>query len=394
MSVSSDRIGRCPACGKELDLLLAPALAVLDGRVVPFCSEACRTAYLEGESAGSRGPEAEAKAPRRRGLLSRLFGSTHFLWASAVLLGMGSLGLLGYGLRSPDTGRGQHAVSVARAREPAGRGQAGKSGNGAAAVVQKAPKLRPSLWSRARSEAIRQLASPVFRDRVLAAEALVHCCQDAKARKVLRNGVRDPFWSNRRLAAEVLGRLGDELGRKVLEEQLDSRRRPVRMAAALTLARLGSKAGLKVLRPYLSSRRYRVSCAEALLPTGYGRAPKVLWKVVDSKKAGGWERLRALAALASAGDGKAVARLRPVLRQADAPWPVVEALARQGLSEALDRLEKALAYPALRVEAARILGRKGIRPSLQALDRDLEARQAGIRATAAAAVLWLGGRTP
>ncbi len=392
MSVSSDRIGRCPACGKELDVFLAPVLAVLDGRVVPFCSEACRESYLQ-EAAEGREVPGEGKAPRRRGILSRLFGSTHFLWASAVLLGMGSLGLVGYGLWSPDAGQGRHAVSVARAREPAEGGQT-REPRGEASAGRESPEVRPSLWSRARGEALRQLASPVFRDRVLAAEALVHCCREAKAKKVLIEGVRDPFWSNRRLAAEVLARLGDDLGRKVLEEQLDSRRRPVRMAAALTLARLGSRAGLKVLRPYLSTKRYRVTCAEALLPSGYGRAAKVLWKVVDSKKAGAWERLRALAALASAGDGKAAARLRPLLRKADVPWAVVAALARQGEPEAVERLEKALAYPALRVEAARILGRKGIWPRLQALDRDLEAQQAGIRATAAAAVLWLGGRTP
>ncbi len=405
MDFAQDRKGVCRHCGAELDILLAPALAVVAGKVVCFCSDQCKKEYLErlddGGDAGMVPPvdgrggerigETDGQRPKS-GLFSWLKNHSSRTLLVVSVGAAAVLGLLGYHLACVVRYRPTVKAGPAEASLPRRRGD---DKHKVVTVGTKRSLHRPTrreVFERAQSVAHELLHKEGYRLQVAAAEALMRCCSETSslAEKVLFSKVQDPLWTRRRLAAEALARLGNPKGRQVLDKDLASPRRSIRLSAALSLARLGQKSSLPVLRSFVGAKRYQLTCAEALLHLGSARAQRILWRITKSESSPRVDRVRAAAALAGKGDQQAAAVLARLVAKGPLGWPEVLAMARAGLSTVDDRLRDALRYPALRVEASRILAVRKIGADPTVLWQDLQSRDEEAKATAAVAALWLG----
>ena len=390
-----------------MDLLLAPALAVIGGKVVSFCSDRCRQDYLDqgeqnGEADGSdslSGPGAEARRHHSRGLMSWLKGRSSRVLFVVAAASVGVLGVVGYHLAcvmryrpavtaswpaeaAPPKKQQKEPVAPAVVLSPTRRSASSRS---------KAPS-RSMVLGRARAVAHELLHQDGYRLQIAAAEALMRCCRQdvGQAKEVLLEQASHGLWTRRRLAAEALARAGVALGKKVLVEDLTSPRRSVRLSAALSLARLGDRRALPVLRTFVGAKRYQLTCAEALVHLGSDKAKRILWRTVRSKSERRPDRIRAAAALAGAGDAEAARALAALVSTGAVGWPELLAMGRAGVAGTHERLVEALRFPALRLQAARILFARKMKADPRVLWSDLVAPDEEARATAAVAALWLG----
>lgn len=436
----SERTGSCARCAAELDPLRAPALGIVESRVLPFCSAECKTGYFEvvnareaevelaaaeavvrkarahheltsgivkantrAEARTAVGPavritgkavEADADAddarlPGSPGLFRRWWrgSGTPAMVAVFAVVGFGALAAAGYrllaGVTRPENRRYRPAVRPEPRPLPD------------AALERKAPTAQPK---RVRPQEVLGQAKKVLgaflkqegtRHQLVAAEVLGGCCQEPGALEVLLSACKDSLWSRRQQAAAALARMGNDLGLKVLKKDLAHRRRAVRWAAAFNLARLGDRSGLSVIRPLLSKKRYRLTCAEALIKLGDTRAKRYLVKVLDMESARSSDRLRAAVALGLAGDGRGAGLLREAVGGQRVHLGAALALARLQDPLATDALVRALDHTALRLEAARALRRLGTQVSLAKLVDRMKDPDAHGQISAAAAVLLL-----
>ncbi len=421
-----ERMGQCPLCGAEIDVLLAPSLAVVGGKVVSFCSDRCKQDFLDrsrgesgdgddgpgtapgadsrethGQGTARRGtPGQGTKGRRGRGLISWLRGRSSRELSIVAVASAAVLGVVGYHLACAMRYRPAVTASApaeaAPPREKPGAPALVQSTRHPVAVRGTTVPSPGDVLRRARSLAHELLHRDGYRLQIEAAEVLLRCCpQDAPgAGKVLMEQAVHGSWARRRLAAQALARLGIGRGREILVKDLTSPRRSVRLSAALSLARLGDKRAAPVLRSFVGARRYRLTCAEALLHLGSDKAKRILRRLVRLQSARRPDRIRAAAALAGTGDEQAARILDGLTGQGGIGWPGWLAMARAGLPGTRARLIEALRYPALRLAAARILVERkwtaGPKVWRKILWKDLSGPDEESRATAAVAALWLG----
>jgi hypothetical protein len=411
----SERNGSCVQCAAELDPLRAPALGIAGSRILPFCSDGCKSAYFEAENEREAEAEvaaAEAVARRARarhdlmngilpadedeeaglgtfGLFRRWWrgSGTPAMVALFAVVGFSALALAGYRLLEGAT---QTAPKRYRpVAEPRPEPMPDAAPQKVAARAEPQPIDPREAWARAKEVLVSFLGQAGTRHQLTAAEMLSKCCGEPKALEVLLKACKDTLWSRRQQAAAALARLGNNLGVKVLKKDLRHRRRAVRWAAAFTLTRLGSRAGLSIVRPLLTKRRYRLTCAEALIKLGDTKARRYLQKVLATEATPSSDRLRAAVALGLNGDARGKGVLLEALKGQRVHLGAALALAHLRDPSASGALVRALDHTALRLEAARALSRLGQQVSLKKLVDRMEDPDVHGQVSAAAAVLLL-----
>ena len=401
----TSRFGTCPQCGTELDLLRAPAYAIVGDTVMAVCSEECRQAYLAeyaeeadhlggGHGAGSAGSGRGASRRDSSGLFAKIShwwsGSKMSLLVVAALVL--AAGVLAMGYRFACLAKGGGAVS--RIQPTAEASGPPLPPPEPVSVRPKKPKMPAMEVLRKQAQAIleRFMAAGPTRHQILAAEVLACCCNEPKAWKILRDACRDRFWPRRKAAAEALMRLGKKQGVEVLRDGLRSHRRSERWSAAFVLAHHGNRGGIKILHSLLGLKRYRLTTAEALVHVKDGRARRALVAIAQSPEARLTDRIRAAAALVAAGDQDVRGLLASLTKDGPPFWPSVMALVRSGDVQARAKMAEALKHTALRIEAARALVATGAKVDPSALWRDLSAPDDEAKVSAAAALLMGGCR--
>jgi HEAT repeat protein len=324
-------------------------------------------------------------------------------------------------------GGGAAALYYVYGRDPAGPGHAGEPRRGAASAATLAPAARvdPPRASRppqaaappgpdaaaalevAREALRRDLTATSPRVQRLAAAALARAQdRDACALLAAQIGLAservttavDPVTNNdiaRLDLAYALARGGDRRGGDVLAGALGAPRADARDEAARLLALLGDRRAVPHLLDVLAVTQRRLGAAEHLAHLAEPQAVKILEQLRADPRTPGDARARAIVALGVAGRGEVAGPLRAMLDD-----PHFNAFAAGALAALDDRaaqpvLERQLASPQLRVQAARALRRLDpaidprplLPPLLDAVrtGRDIE------RIPAAEAILLLAG---
>jgi HEAT repeat protein len=156
--------------------------------------------------------------------------------------------------------------------------------------------------------------------------------------------------------AYALARANDKRGLEALVKSLGERR-DIKAEAARRLALLGDARAAPVLEEFLAYQQFRLSAAEQLAYLKNQRAIEVLVKIRGDESTTPDDRARAAIALARAGHADVLPELHKLL--ADSRFNAFAAgeLAAQHDVAARPLLEKQLAFPSLRVGAARALRR-------------------------------------
>jgi HEAT repeat protein len=155
--------------------------------------------------------------------------------------------------------------------------------------------------------------------------------------------------------AYALARGGDKRGFEALGQGLSSPRRDTKLEAGRLLAQLGDKRAVHTLENYLPVTQLRLGTAEVLANFAEPRAVEVLDKVRADQKTSPDDRARATIALGIAGRTDVAPDLHELLKVDGFNAFAASALARMRDPAARPVLVGLLAFPSLRVEAARSL---------------------------------------
>jgi HEAT repeat protein len=209
-----------------------------------------------------------------------------------------------------------------------------------------------ALYARAQRTLTDLLASPSHRVHRVVAEALSRT-GDPKAIDWLAHALdTEPSAISRMEEAYALARAGDPRGRKVLVAGLGSPRRDVKSESARRLLVLGDHAGAPFMTELMGLSQNRLGAAELLARAGDAKALAVLREVASSPKAPHEAHMRAVFALARAGQPEVAAEVRAQLDDPDYGVKAAPALAYVGDRAAVPALVKQLDAPSLRVRAA------------------------------------------
>ena len=193
----------------------------------------------------------------------------------------------------------------------------------------------------------------------------------------------------------ALARAGDKKGLDALVAGLSSQRRDPRLEAARRLAMLGDKRAVPVLTEYLEVSQLRLGAAIELAHLSDPTGLDVLDKLRKDDKASPDDRARATVALGIAGKAEMSEPLRALLSDPREDAFAANALAALHDPAARPVLEKLLAVPSLRVQAARALRRLDAeldaKPLLPGLLDALGSAKDTEQAQAAEAILLLAG---
>ncbi|MDX2090264.1 MAG: HEAT repeat domain-containing protein [Kofleriaceae bacterium] len=155
--------------------------------------------------------------------------------------------------------------------------------------------------------------------------------------------------------AYALARGGDKRGFEALGQGLTSPRRDTKLEAGRLLAQLGDKRAVHTLENYLAVTQLRLGTAEVLANFAEPRAVDILEKVRADEKTSPDDRARATIALGIAGRTDVTPDLHALLKVEGFNAFAASALARLRDPAARPVLVGLLAFPSLRVEAARSL---------------------------------------
>jgi HEAT repeat protein len=270
--------------------------------------------------------------------------------------------------------------------------------------VKEPPPVEPSkvetpkgtaALERARAVLAKQLHDATPRVQRDAAAALSRTGdRDAIAALVAMLG-KDTNEMGRLYYAHWLARAGDARGSDALFKALAAERRETRLEAARYLAWLGDKRAQSVLVETLGYAQYRLSAAEQLAYLADKKAIDVLEKIRTDPASTREQKARATIALARAGRTDVAADLRALIAGDHPDTQAAIELAMLHDESARPVLEKQLAAPTLRVDAARALRRldpardqtAAIAPLLAALDGAKDTEQVQL----AEAILLLAG---
>jgi len=334
-----------------------------------------------------------------------------------VLLGAGA-GLLYYffgGLSGHAAGHATGAVRGALpaiAAMPAARAELSRPVRPSQAAAAAAPVVDlTAAIELARSALRRDLAATSPRVQRLAAVALART-QDPQACELLaaqiglgsggmpvRVGAGADELAGNDIArlglAYALARGGDRRGTELLARALGAPRGEARDEAAGLLARLGDRRSVPHLLDLLAVEQRRLAAAEHLARLAEPRALQVLDRVRGDPRASADDKARATVALGAAGRDAVAGALRDMLGDPHFNAFAAAALAAQGDRAARPVLERQLASPPLRVQAARALRRLDPaidpRPLLPPLLDVVRAGRDIDRIPAAEAILLLAG---
>jgi YHS domain-containing protein len=431
----------CPNCQKPVDPLRAPAVSVRDGKVVAFCSKACKEALetkpvklaptkvvrlpsnSELVKAVTRTPATGVvTAPAPKSVDSgpiievihdqpssgaiQIADTGHIddfvttddgrsrrvaVVALLVVLALAGSGVAAYHLGLLDRLLGRGAAPVEPSPTPAEVPPV----HDAAAPDVLAPVTPGEALARATAVLREHLQSESPRVQRLAASALART-GDAEALAVLADALATETGDTARLdLAYGLARGGDKRGFDALMAAAAADRRDRKLGAGERLALLGDRKAVQVLGSYLSASQLRLGVAEQLALFAEPRAIAVLEAVRADARAVPDEQARATIALAHAGRADMAPALRAMLDDDRNNAYAAAALAELRDEAARPVLEKQLGVSSLRVGAARALRRLSPEVDVSlllgvlvaALDGDKDTEQVGI----AEAILLLAG---
>jgi HEAT repeat protein len=297
----------------------------------------------------------------------------------AILVLAGAGAALLYHFVGGLTGRAGHATRAVRgapppiAAAPAARAELSRPVRPSQAAT--APVVDPAAAVELARTALRHdLAATSPRVQRLAAVALART-QDAEACELLaaqlglgpagapvvRVGAEADELAGNDIArldlAYALARGGDRRGIELLARALGAPRGEARDEAAGLLARLGDRRAVPHLLDLLAVEQRRLGAAEHLARLAEPRALQVLDHVRGDPRASADDKARATVALGTAGRGAVAGALRDMLGDPHFNAFAAAALAAQGDRAARPVLERQLASPPLRVQAARALRR-------------------------------------
>jgi HEAT repeat protein len=436
-------VAACPTCQRDVDPIRAPAVRVIGGKVVAFCSATCADA---GPKAAAKvksgtGSASAAGTIRPRGAPisvpppisdddepeittepSRHDDDDDDVEISIVERSSRHAVVEPEPELEPRRGRGRvlafaaaivvggMAIAIVQAVSPSTPSSVGastgKSATGsqpqASGVVDPPAPAKPSAPT---TDEIGASARAVLADLV----------RDTKSTRVRRVAAAALARTGERAALDALGELladetseitrldigyalargGDARGTEVLASYLDSSRRDVRADAGRMLVLLGNADGAKGLSSFLALSSHRLGAAEALSRIKDPRALEVLDAIRADENATPDDRKRATIALGRAGRADVAPELAAMLD--DGRWNVGAAAALAELRDGRARavLVKQLDVPSLRVGAAVALRRLDDQldpaPYLPALTTALGADKDIARVAAAEAILVLTG---
>jgi hypothetical protein len=411
----------CPACGKPVDSLRAPAVGVRDGKVIGFCSKECaasletkptaaprqhaRADSAPAAKAGRRtpaqgvpkkmvdtdsGPVIEILHEPASGVVSssadpRVSGSSPSSSQHAEADGAIQIADTGHidDYVDPDLrrGRGLRVVVVLLLVVAAGGVAAyylgyldRLLGRGSAAAntvpaspppklaeeppVDAAPTITPSTaLERARAALRAQLKSDSPRVQRLAAMAYARTRDHDAIEALTAMMAKEPSEIARLDIAYALARGGDKRGLDALLAALGSPRRDVKLEAANRLAQLGDARAAETLGGFLEYSQFRLGAAEQLAYLADPRALDVLDKLRADPKALPDDQARAVIALGRAGRTDVTPALHALLADAHFNASAAIVLASHHDGEARRVLNEQLSNSFLRAAAARALRR-------------------------------------
>ncbi len=393
--------GTCAACGREVDTRLAPHVAVVGGRVLSFCSAACRGGRAATEPAVNRVDEVgEVGAP------AEVVSTTATVEPAAAPVVTEPAPMPVRALTpqenrtpaaSPTSGLGR-SVRTALTWRPtmkqalvaaaitaavvvvvvilASRSQAAAPPPVAMIPVSSPPVLAPRVEIPERGDEARETitpekllaeahhvlaevsADPSPRLRLAALLALARV-RDPLALAELATALEQESSEIRKLEiARALAQAGDAhaaAATEVLVAGLRSNRRDVRLEAARSLALLGDARGADRLREALDVAQLRLGAAEHLALLGDAQGFATLKDALAGKGDAAKSneiRMRAAVALARAGDASGRELLGEMVADPRLDIGAEDALARLGDRSAVPALQRALGLSALRVQAA------------------------------------------
>lgn len=392
----------CPTCGQPIDALRAPALRVVGGKVIAYCSAECKSGS-EHTPLPEPLAEADDDAPsevRAEGDITPLPLAAATVSSPPVLAPAAPVRR--HGMRLVVVAAIAVAVIAAGVvyasqswRDEAPRPEAPRPASAMPAPAPRpvAPPPQPRVPDRAqiladaRQTLTAALADPSPRVRRLAALALSRTgAKEALAE--LESALASDTSEIRRLeVAYALARAGAASGTDVLVGALASKRRDVRLEAARALASMGDARAVPRLHEALDATQLRLGAAESLARLGNAEGIAILKEALEGNVEE--TRMRAAVALGRAGDASGQELLRQVATDAKLEIGADAALARLGDREALPALTRAMALSALRVQAAVGLRRLGVQPDLAVLADALAASDEVAKISAAEAVLVL-----
>ncbi|HUQ08495.1 MAG TPA: hypothetical protein VM261_38655 [Kofleriaceae bacterium] len=388
MSATSGREATCPSCGKTFDPMRSRHVRVKDGRVMAFCSEACKAAdvvalppvmaettklpasYVPPAAAEPKRAAATKAVPAPAPVpvavpapatvevaddvveeVPRLRPRRRWRAALAALavIVVGGMAIALVQNISPSSPSRVNAAPADRELPPA-------------PAVPAAPV--PSPREKATAVLKGLIASPSPRIARSAALALARTC-DAAAKTHLVEATKTETSEIARLEnAYVLARCGDDAAKQTLVVSLKNARRDVKADAARHLTALGDSSGLSFLHALLGVSQHRLGAAEALARTKDEKAVAALTTIHGAAGTEPDDKLRASIALGLAGDVSVKEELRIALADPRFRPAAAGALAELGDDFARDALVDGLGVPSLRVDAARALRR--LSPNLDA----------------------------
>ena len=212
-----------------------------------------------------------------------------------------------------------------------------------------------TVYAGARNVLTDLFASPSDRVRRVAAIALTRVGDQAALDYLAKQLETESSAILRMQDAFAMARAGDKRGKDALIAGLQSPRRDVRSEAATGLLRLGDKAGVSFMTDLMQLDQNKLSAAGALAQMGDPKALAALRAIVGNAKAPREQHMRALIALALAGQADVAAELRTHLDKPDDDQrvAVARALATVGDTESA-AAAAAVLTPELDVESLRV----------------------------------------
>ncbi len=355
---------RCAFCGKKVNPVLAPVHVITqDGRIVPLCSDECRSGYLSA-----------ARPPVRRWALAGIVLS--IISAAGVVLSLTSLSFHTTEETSvhitvnPFFIPELPTVSVSR-RNP----------------EQDKERFVRNHLSLARKVILEEHAFSPF--LVPALESLARA-GDTEALKRLHS-LMDGSSSCSFDAAQALAALGDGAGIAYLRKRLRSPGNYRSPEAALALARAGDRSVSRHITVLMGFRPTRWAAAEAGTLMGLPQAKEMLLRRAFGAKRVG-DRIRAAEIIARTGDGRVKEVLAQGLESGVLRLRAALGLAWLGDARALPVLERALAHAPVRIRAARAIRSISSSPPVyDSIVKAMDSPSGSERLTGAAAFLILYG---
>jgi hypothetical protein len=364
-------IKKCPVCPKKFELFTSSHFHIDGTRVVGFCSEKCKTNYVNHS-----GPVRS---------VFNFINMAHLLKLGGIVIGIGTimfLTILIYsGVPIESYGKFKKFKNIQFESEIV-------FNNSGVKKIQ-VEKLSDSIYLKMKSLAVLEKVVSRMPENLWEIETngLMALYGNKKAKQNLLKLLKSKNVVKRRKAAIELVKIGEKSGIMVLRRDIDSKRMPNSASAAFALKKFDDKYAFRHLKQLMGFRQTRFAAAAASLWLGYAPAKKYLLRIATTGKREG-DRVRAAFSLAKSGEMS----VKPILmaaRNGEFKFRSALGLAYLGDRTVIPILKKSLKITGLRVEVAKLLSKFKEYDSIKILKPYLEMDVDSQRLSAASGILIL-----